>query len=130
MMWNPTILYRVFVLIALPARLAHEALHIVTALPFARRVRLDINVSTGNAAARVKWADWAPAPVVTLSALAPLIAGCLAALVAVALLLSGAVAVPTTVTELCLLAIAASYVAMIAKPSPADLQSARGGTDE
>jgi hypothetical protein len=119
-------LYRAVVLLVLPARLAHELLHAAVALPWARRVQLDILPQRGDAVARVAWRGDPSRLVVALSALAPLLAGLIAAGAAAGMLLSGA-ALPTTVTETALLAIAAAYIALVAQPSAADIDQARGG---
>jgi hypothetical protein len=119
--------YRLVVLLALPARLAHELLHILPALPFATAIRLDIDPRRGNAVARFQWGDGVPHAVVALSALAPLAAGVCAAAVGVWALAEGGV--PTNPTEMGLLAIGAAYIAMVGKPSPQDIRTARGGGD-
>lgn len=120
--------WRVLVLLILPARLAHELLHAVAALPWARRIQLDILPRRGDAHARVAWSGDPHQAVVALSALAPLLAGCIAAGAALGMLLAGVS--PDGVTETALLAIAATYIALIAQPSRADLRQARGGDDE
>jgi hypothetical protein len=118
-------MHRLVVLLALPARLTHELLHILPALPFATAIRLDIDPQRGNATARFQWAEDVPQAVVTVSALAPLAAGVCAAAVGLwALAHSG---VPTDPTEMALLAIAGAYIAMIGRLSPQDLRTARGG---
>jgi hypothetical protein len=122
--------YRAIVLLVLPARLVHELLHAVAALPWARRIQLDILPQRGDAVARVAWRGEPPHAVVALSALAPLLAGLIAAGAAVGLLVSGAVSAPSTVRELALLAIGAAYVGLVAQPSARDLQRARGDRDE
>jgi hypothetical protein len=122
--------YRLVVLLVLPARLAHELLHAITALPWARRVQLDILPQRGDAVARVAWRGDPHQAIVALSALAPLLAGLVAAGAAVGVLVTGGVTAPGTVTDLALLAIAAVYIALIAQPSAADIQQARGGSDE
>lgn len=119
--------YRLLVLLALPARLTHELLHILPALPFATAIRLDIDPQRGNAAARFQWDDGAPRAVVIMSALMPLVAGVCAATVGVWALAEGGI--PTDPTQMALLAIAGAFVAMVGKPSPQDIRVARGDGD-
>lgn len=121
---------RLIVLLALPARLIHELLHAITALPWAERVQVDILPQRGGAQSRVQWRESPPPGVVALSALAPLIAGLLALSWALWLFATGALVAPSTVTGWALVAIMAAYMAMIAKPSPQDVRQARGDRDE
>lgn len=117
---------RVLVLVALPARVLHELLHALTALPWAERVQIELRPS-GDARVRVRWREPPPRAVVVVSALAPLIAGVCAALTALWLLVTGHLAPPETITETALAAIAGAYVGMIANVQGEDLQAAFGG---
>lgn len=117
---------RTLVAIALPARLIHELLHALTALPWAERVQIEMRPD-GDARARIAWrANPPPRAVVVLSALAPLLAGVLAAVVAVAMVVVGDLSTPSTPTELSLAAIAGAYVAMIANVQKEDVNAAFG----
>lgn len=123
-------LRRAIILLVLPARLLHELLHAVTALPWARRVQVDILPQRGDAVARVAWRGDPHQAIVAFSALAPLLAGLIAAGAAVGVLVTGSVDAPETVTGLATLSIIAVYIALVAQPSAADIQQARGESDE
>jgi hypothetical protein len=115
----------------LPAKLTHEGLHALAALPWAERVDVVILPRHGGADCRVAWAGDPHQAVVALAALAPLLAGIIAVGTAVALLLTSSVSAPTTVTELAAVAIGASFIAGVAQPSAADLRQVRGAdTDD
>jgi hypothetical protein len=109
----------------LPAILLHEGLHAAVALPFAERVQIEIVPGDALAVHRVQWAADAGRVVRTVATLAPLLAGLVA--VSAALWL-GLVGVPSTSSELALLAIGAVYW-FAAFFSPADLRRAWGGHD-
>lgn len=117
---------RLLVVLALPARVIHELLHALTALPWAERVQIELR-RDGNAAARIAWKDdQPPRYAIVLSALAPLFAGVLAVAVAVWGLATGQLATPTTPTELALGALTGAYVAMIANVQREDRRAALG----
>jgi hypothetical protein len=86
-------------------------------------VRLDIEPGSGTAC-RIDWGEEPAWPVIAASALAPMAAALIALAVGLWALLSGVVVVGPDPTEMALLAIAGAYVAMVGKPSAADLRSA------
>jgi len=90
----------------LPAILLHESLHAAVALPWAERVQIEIVPDDGLAVHRVQWRAGVGQVVRTTVALAPLLAGLIAALGAVWL---GLLGVPETSSDLALLAIGAVY---------------------
>lgn len=118
-----TMLQRLTKTLATPAHLTHELLHVLAALPWAERIRLEIAPLQG-ATHRVRWQEGTPRWAIAAAALAPLIGGVLALGVALWALATGMVAAPTDATEWALWAILGAYVAMAAKPSAADLQAA------
>lgn len=128
-MTTQTTLFRLLVLFALPARLTHELLHVIPALLWAERVQVEILPQRGDAVAKVKWLDDAPGAVIAFSAIAPLVAACVAAFVALWGLLTGAVQPPGSVSGLALLAILAAFTAMVGQPSAQDLRAFWGGRD-
>jgi hypothetical protein len=122
-------LRRLTLLVALPATLAHELLHAAAALPWAKRVQVDIRPRAGAAHARVRWADEVSQPVVAFSALAPAIAGVLALWAAVWSGVFGALP-PGSTADFALLAVVGGYAALTFGVSRQDIAEARGETHE
>lgn len=111
------LLIRARAMVLLPAILAHESLHAAAALPWARRVQIEIVPAEALAVHRVEWSEDVGRIVRTIAALAPLLAGLVAAVAAAWL---GLLGVPRSSSQMALLAIAAVYW-MAVCVSPADL---------
>lgn len=116
--------------VTLPATAAHELTHLVVSAPWADTVALVIEPRSARVAAQAEWRDdvgpWGP----RLAALAPFIAGSVAGLLAIAFLLLGGAEAPSSTSELAQAAILATWWVIYVAPSRADIEVARGGSDD
>lgn len=116
--------------LALPPTVAHELTHVLASLPWARRVGLVIEPWTGRASARIEWADRAGQGARAISAIAPLVAGTVAASVALALWATTGADLPSSSTALAKVAILTAWWAVYMSPSDGDGNVFWGGESD
>lgn len=114
-----------WVILTLPATILHELAHAVVAMPAAEQVGIAIEPRGCEAHCLVAWREDASRFVIIASALAPPLAGLLAAGVAVWQWTAVGGPTPRSVTEWALLSIVATYWWVFVTPSPDDIQVAR-----
>jgi len=114
-------------LLALPATLAHETTHAIASLPWASRLALVVEPRSGRATVRVEWHDSAGQWARRIAALAPFVAGVLAAVAGAALWMAGAG--PLNDAGLLEWSIVAAWWTVFMLPSRPDVATARGESE-